>query len=289
MIPKEFVFVTHKTPSSLQSPLRKKLYDLYREALLKQSYSNWKALIIGEEEFEDEHFKIVKLDISPGLSIKEQLTKLYDRADVSEYLKNSDFLVKIDDDDIISPSIIQKMSTEDFDICFDRYHTVYDVTSGAQTQEQFVHIASTCIHRTSHALAPFDPERSGNYYSNSVLYTDHSLVWHIYYADKKKVITPKEHPVYLRVLSPTSITAGGKKKIMNKVEDIDFVNYYKYLKTFGYWKHNCTKDFDAYKPALKSVWNSFSEAGQKNIEGIGKIDLIVDKIIHYGRRIRKLF
>ncbi|MES2680981.1 MAG: hypothetical protein V4635_13900 [Bacteroidota bacterium] len=286
---KLFVFITHKTPAAKQSLLRKKLYELYLNSLNAQTYTNWKVLIIGEEERQDDRFKVVKIDAGSEVPLKEQLKKIYDRADVISYLEQSDFIVKLDDDDIISPSILETMSKKDFDICFDRYHTFYDVTSGVQTQQSRHWIPSTCIHKTQHALAPTDAAGNKNYFTNSVLYTNHADVWHVYYADKKQVVAEKEHPVYLRVLSPTSITAGAKKLPLDRVEDVDFNDYYRYLKTFGYWQTNYTRDFDQFKSALESTWKIFSGTQQVPIKGISGVNVIMDKIKNYAKRAGKLF
>lgn len=285
---KQFLFITHKTPSAVQSPLRRDLFGLYLEALRGQTYRNWKVLLIGEEESEQQNIKTVKLDASSREVVPEKLAEIYGRRDVCEYLESSDYIVKLDDDDIISPTILEQASLLDFDVYHDDWHTFYDISSGMLTQEFRSWIPSTCIHATKHALAPIN-EGPFNYYRNSVLYTDHSKMWHIYYKDKHIVKAKKEHPVYLRILSPTSITAGAKKAPILTMSDIGFNQYYTYLKSFGYWNEAPAHDFDIYKVKLSKVWVDFSGAPQRPIRGISGLNAISDKFFYYAKRIRKLF
>lgn len=282
---KQFLFITHKTPSVLQTPLRKQLFELYLEALNQQTYKQWKLLIIGEEESQNDRIKIVKLDSSNREVIPELLEKIYDRVDVCEYLESSDYIVKLDDDDIMSPTVLQSVAEKTFDVYHDDWHTFYDISSGQITQQQRAWIPSTCIHSTKHALSPITLGEK-NYYRNSVLYTDHALVWHNYYHGKNVVIAPKEHPVYLRILSPTSITAGGNKR---SAEDIDFEHYYSYLKSFGYWKPALTKDFDRYLQRLSEIWRNSIGVQQKPLPRVSGIAMVVDKMKAYGKVAGKLF
>lgn len=285
---KQFLFITHKTPSALQSPLRKDLFGFYLEALHAQTYRNWKVLAIGEEESEQQNIKTVKLDASSREAIPAKLAEIYERRDVCNYLESSDYIVKLDDDDVISPTILENASLLDFDVYHDDWHTFYDISSGMLTQEFRSWIPSTCIHATRHALAPIN-DGPRNYYSNSVLYTDHSKVWHTYYRDKHIVKAKREHPVYLRILSPTSITAGAKKAPILALSDIDFNQYYTYLKSFGYWHGTSAHDFDAYKAQLSKIWMDFSGSSQEPIRGISSLDAISDKFFYYAKRIRRLF
>lgn len=286
---KQFVFITHKTPAAKQSLLRKKLYELYLRSLQAQTYTHWKALVVGEDEYESGNFKFVKADASSGKTITEQLTALYERKDICEFIERSDYIVKLDDDDIISPTILEKAATLDFDVYFDAWHTFYDVTSGKLTQQERNWIASTCVHKTEHALAPVN-NKEKNYYINSVLYSDHSKIWHTYYKNKKQAIAEKEHPVYLRVLSPTSITAGAKKLPLENLSDVDFKDYYAYLKSFGYWNESAVNDFKVFEKDLITSWTEFSGEQQKQIPGTGQWNQLLDKATHYyGKTIRKLF
>jgi hypothetical protein len=285
---KRFVFITHKTPQAKQSVLRKKLYDLYLRSLNEQTYLNWKVLIIGEEESENGKFKTVKIDQGAGTEFGAKLVEIYARKDVRDFIETSDYLVKLDDDDIISPFILEKVADKEFDIYFDEWHTFYDVTSGQITQQKRNWIASTCIHKTQHALAPIN-NTAKNYYSNSVLYSDHSKVWHSYYANKTKLIAEKKDPVYLRVLSPTSITAGAKKIPLRTVNDVDLNEYYLYLRSFGDWNVSNTTHFDRFRQELTLAWSEFSGRSQKEIPKIGGLKKLKDKATNYGKAIRRIF
>ena len=279
---KKFVFVTHFTPTLKLSLLRKKLQELYLKALHAQTYSGWKVLIIGEAEFEDTRFKIVHLNSNQSKeNIIADTIKIYEREDVMKWVTNSDYLIKLDDDDIISPNILEKIKSKNFDVCYDEFHTFYNITSGQITQQKRPWIASTCVHKTTHALSPINGTKK-NFYSNSVLYTEHSQVWHQYYAGKNNLIADPSEPVYLRVLSPTSITAGAKRFPIITTDDIDFNHYHDYLHLFGNWenKKNCI-EFDAYLLDLKKSWEEFSGQELKKIPMKNLFKKFQDKLKHF--------
>lgn len=285
-----FLFITHLTPSFKRSPLRQYLYEIYRKSLSAQTYSNWKVLIIGENEKKEGNFFEVALDSYCEKEIRnERIKKLYERSDIINYIENIDYIIKLDDDDIISPTLLEKIKNLKFDVYYDEYHTFYDTSSGFISQQKRPWIASTCIHKTDHALSKADSNGSSNYYLNSLLYQDHSKAWHIYYKDKHKIIANQNSPVYLRVLSPTSITSGVKKFPLSSIDDIDFKLYYKYLKSFGYWEKAATQDFDIFLNDLGNAWINFTNKRQESIPYLNMTNKITDCLINYGKTFRKIF
>ena len=75
----------------------------------------------------------------------------------------------------------------------------------------------------------------------------------------------------MRILSPTSITAGSNN------EHINFVQYYKYLKSFGYWKQAKVNGFDDYYDLLKEAWEESMQLKQSRIKGIGLFNQLTDR------------
>lgn len=284
-----FLFITHVTPSRLRSTLRQSLYELQKLSLSEQTYGNWKQLVIGEDDIVRNSYLEVKLQATTKADRNAELIKIYERKEVKELLENSDYILKLDDDDIISPTLLGSIASRDFDLYYDNFHTFYDITSNSITQQERGWIASSCVHKTAHALSKLDAKGPDNYYQNSLLYSDHSKTWHTYYANKNKIAANPDHPVYLRVLSPTSITAGAKKFPLVDTNDIDFKQYYQYLKGFGYWQQAATTDFNFYLPKLKKAWTDFSGMEPQPIPNIGMSNQIVDTLKNYGKAIRKLF
>lgn len=248
-----YLFITHFTPKKKRTKLREILIDGYMRALKNQTYDRWKVLIIGEEEKEDEFIKVVYAN--QETNFKEQLKQIYEREDVKRCLADADYILKLDDDDVISPDILRKLSKEDFDVYFDQYHTFYDITSGRSSQKYRNWIAATCIHKASHAMSKYDPNGEDNFYTNSLFYQDHSKAWLSYYQDKKIVIADKAHPLYTRILSPTSITAGSNK--VSNLSEIDFTPYKSYLDGFGQWDDHI-EWFQVYTDFYEQQWRSFS-------------------------------
>ena len=128
---RSYLFITHLTPLK-RSILRHKLFELMKLSLYQQTYENWRALWLGEEESDDGKIKMV--DISENGS----LSKVYLRDDVSKLIKEADFLIKLDDDDIILPKTLEKASSLEFDCYCDKFHTFYDVVRGRLTQQKEV-------------------------------------------------------------------------------------------------------------------------------------------------------
>jgi hypothetical protein len=269
---KKVVFITHLSPVSIRSSLRQALIETMEQSLHAQTYTNWKALWIGENEREDN--KIKEVVFTKGTSLAD----IYARPDVLEYINDCDYIVKLDDDDIIMPYTLERDLQHDFDVYCDNYHTFYDCSSGVLTQQKRPWIASTCIHKKEHAWSKQKGEGKAENFVNSLFYGSHGRDWIAYYADKKMVFAQPEYPVYVRVLSPTSKTAGAKTFPVKAIEDIDMNQYYQYLKEFGAWSNKDIIYFDKFKPNLEKGWIDFSGIPIQPIKGISVLVKIKEKI-----------
>ncbi len=272
---KRFLFITHLSPESIRSSLRQGMIDTMQKSLYAQSYTNWKALWIGEKEFEDKKIKEV------AVKDKRALSEIYLRQDVLEYINDCDYIVKLDDDDIILPNTLDIASKSDFDMYCDKYHTFYDITSGVLTQQDRSWIASTCIHKKEHAFMDRTDNKATHNFINSLFYGEHGKDWIGYYKNKNMVFANRKNPVYVRVLSPTSITAGAKTFPVKSVNDIDINHYYKYLKQFGVWKHVIISQFEQFKNDLSTSWFNFSHLQQSPIQGISFLEKVKATIKSY--------
>lgn len=258
-----FVFITHVTPVAKRNALRQQLFELYATALQNQTYTDWFVIQLheGPDETEGKFHRFHLPDA--GREEKFQaLTALFRRDDFTSLIRSADYVIKLDDDDLISPTILQALSTFSDDLYYDAYHTFYDISSGTLTQQQRAWVASTCVHKTEHALSEWKGEGASPV--GNLLYTDHSKTWHRYYAEKTAVKADALHPVYARVLSPTSITSGGTA-LVKTIADVDMQKYYAYLRSFGEWNPAVTRDFDQYRRSLGEAWKLFSGRQQQSL------------------------
>lgn len=243
-----YLIITPLTPSAMLSPLRKELFELYLEALKKQEYPHWSALLIGEEDKTDGNIRYVKAPASG-------VTKFHKLVFAADYIRalpeKPNYVIRLDDDDLISANLLQSLSGFEFDCFADKKHTFYDILSGQIAQQDRNWLANTVVHKTEHALSFFGSEQY------PLLASDHSTTWLQYYKDKVIKYTSPEKPVYLRILSPTSITAGGAKEGVNHSGS---EAYQKYLGQFGKWKHRKElKGLDIYFNDLKKIRKKYFE------------------------------
>jgi hypothetical protein len=249
---KKFLFITHVTPAAKRSATRAGLFDLMQQALHAQTYTHWKALWIGEEETDNGKIKIVN-----RFSVKT-LFDLYERDDLKKLIEWADYIIKIDDDDIILPHTLEIASKLEFDCYCDRYHTFYDFATGRTTQQARPWIAATCIHKKEHAITLNKGNGITENFSQSLFYGEHSADWIAYYKSKKMVYAKPSSPVYVRVLSPTSQSAGAKKYPVNSASDADMNAYREYVRRFGSWNNYTIYNWDEYPSQLKKLWEKFS-------------------------------
>ena len=280
----KFVFITHVTPVAKRNKLRQRLFELYQTALEKQTYPHWKVIQLheGKDEQEGKYVRFHLPDVARDLKTAA-LKSLFGRSDFLQVIKEADYLIKLDDDDLISPVILEKLATFSGDLYYDQHHTFLDVSSGIVTQQKRNWIASTCVHQMQHALAPWSG--AGASEIGNLLYTDHSKAWHLYYADKNCSIADAAHPVYARVLSPTSITSGGKG-VVKTFPDVDSEKYQAYLRTFGDWQPASTNDFEKYRAVLSAAWKEFSGEEQKPLPAKSFGSILSDKLRSLKNKLR---
>lgn len=227
-----FCFIIPRTPPQFQTELRNELWSLTKESLLSQSYQDWKAVIVVNDDVpadEDSRFVYFQSDaIIKGDKLKLGI----------EYIKtniNPDYIIRLDDDDVIMADAIEMASCEDFDVYTDMYHTYYDICSGMICQRRRQDcMANTTIHKFEHAIKMQD-----NGYP--LLNQDHSKAWHVFYKDKKVFYACREKPLYVRILCPQSVTSNLRN------------SYFEYLQEFGVWGECVLKDFSPYRLKLEKI------------------------------------
>ena len=111
-MPVSFLFIIPLTPDEYLTPNRKKLRTLCFTALKQQTYHNWDALLIGNSkiEIEDERFIVLQKG-----GLKEEKLQF-----ATSYIRNSNFMwnyiIRLDDDDIFNPNILERIHSLEFDI-----------------------------------------------------------------------------------------------------------------------------------------------------------------------------
>jgi hypothetical protein len=259
MSPKKFLFITHLTPKAKRSALRQGLLVLMDESLKAQTYTEWKALRIGEEERMEGPIQTI------DATSAESLRVVYERPDVKGLIDWADYLVKLDDDDIILPHTLEIASQLEFDCYADRFHTFHDLTTGRTTQQQRPWIAATCIHKKEHAITLNRGEGVADNFIISLFYGEHGRDWIAYYAKRNIVFAHPTTPVYVRVLSPSSKSSGAVVFPAHSLGDIDLQAYATYVRGFGSWNHYPIRHIAAYIPKLKQVWCAFSQRGLERV------------------------
>lgn len=244
---KKFLFIIPQSPKSSMTPFRQSLTEISLKSLKNQTSNDWEALLIGEEERTDGNINYIS---SPYKTKEEKLNYFADW--ILKQENKPQYIIRFDDDDLISPFILEKVSTMNFDCYADQWHWFYDTSSGNCSRQKRRWLPNTIIHKTEYALTAFGEYNKGITSSGRkpiLLQNDHSQTWHQFYSNKKIVFAKKNSPIYMRVLSPSSITAGN-------ATEFDRKNYEKYRKGFGTWDASMPEGFSDYATELKKIWVS---------------------------------
>lgn len=228
---KRFIFIIPKTPANLQDNTRRKLWILCVNSLLQQTYSNWLALVVGRKQLESETDpRFIEIDFEGRKEEKLQKATEY----IIQTKLPGEYIIRLDDDDIINPNILAKAAKIDFDLYVDKHQWFWHYESGRISNKVWYWFPNTCIHKRIHALSPWGDFAKGNFkkFKDQALLieNDHSLI-HNYYKNKNVILASKKHPIYLRSITNSSITSKNAS---------DFENY---LSRFGVWSNNRLCDF----------------------------------------------
>ncbi|MBF9253839.1 hypothetical protein I2I11_11095 [Pontibacter sp. 172403-2] len=230
----KYLFLIPRTPKQFRSDVRDALWQLCKKALLNQNFTDWKALIITDEEEEENDNLIYLVDNAAATKYEKIKSGLQY---VESHIK-PEYLIRLDDDDLIMPNALQHASKYSFDALTESKHTFYEITSDLISQQQRDWFPNTIIHKYDHAISAYG--KSGRDLFNQ----DHSQTYHLYYKDKKVVYLEANNPLYVRLLSPNSITSRGN-------------DYSTYLDSYGYWDVDTIKDFEKYRIELRKARAKF--------------------------------
>lgn len=225
-----FIFIVPKTPVKFLNKERKLLWNLCYKSLLNQNYSRWTAITIGGEILNNKDDRFIELNFEGRKEEKLQKATQY----IIENNIIGDYIIRLDDDDIINPTVLGKASKLEFDLYVDKHQWFWHYESGKISNRVWNWFPNTCIHKREHALTQWGKYAKGDFkhFKNQALLieNDHSKL-HPYYKNKNIIFSDKKHPIYIRTITSSSITAGNA------------INQEQYLKKFGLWHKNNLKDF----------------------------------------------
>ncbi|PVD52023.1 hypothetical protein DC498_11580 [Terrimonas sp.] len=258
---KSFLFIIPLTPDEYLTSTRKRLRILCLTTLKEQTYNNWNALLIGNSEVEvhDDRFVILKKE-----GLKEEKLQFATKH-ITINMPECDYIIRLDDDDIFNPNILDKISSLEFDIFVDKYHYYFDYESGSISRQIKYWFPNTCIHKKKHALAKF-----GNLSKKhlpvlneyvSLIENDHSKL-HIYYKNRKVLYASPNNPIYLRMVSKDSITSKGE------------MAYESYLKFFGMWDNSLPTSFKE----ILSKANLYKRNAKRNIPILKRLKYRINEL-----------
>ncbi len=229
----EFIFLIPRTPRKYKTSIRESLWEITKQSLINQTYSSWKALVVCDdldEKSVDERIIYVRSEVQKK---GEKINVAIDFITLNKI--KVDYVIRLDDDDVIMPNALKESLKFDFDVYADRYHTFYDLSSGLLSAVKRKWLANTVIHKVSHAFKICDDT------GLHVINHDHSLKWHTYYKNKIIIFTNKKSLLYVRILNPVSVSANEAN------------NYSNYLSFFGKWNLSIPTVFEAYTKLLVKI------------------------------------
>lgn len=245
-----FCFIIPRTPKKFRTGFREFLWQQTLQSLKAQQYNNWQALVVGErEDIGDDRFVFLEQDLV------EKRKKLCSALEFIRQMQvKPDYLIRLDDDDLFSSTVLERVKEVQADCIADRFHGFVELVTGKISQQKRSWLANTVAHKTSHALQLMDASDPDSY----LLVQDHSKAWHPYYLGRSVYWTEKEQPFYLRVLAPGSITSKAASQSGDLAAD-----YLSYLLGFGSWSTspNSLKGFEQLLPALRGIEPYLSETG----------------------------
>jgi len=247
----DYLFLIPTSPNLEEDSLRRGLQRLCFEQVKKLD-AIFVVWLLGDAEVDHPHFKRIHCE---GSSKEEKLKEAGDQlADMPRLAK---YLVRLDDDDLINPEVFDRLAQANFDIAYDRKHFFYDLATDLASSQKREWIPNTAIMDFEKAMTKVDArslsvaEVGGAVTEDSMNYLfacDHSQAWHPFFKGKQTV--KEKEPIYVRILNPQSITAGGGR-------EFDENKYFRYLQGFGSWKAELPD-------ALTSVKSELEEIRQKH-------------------------
>lgn len=221
-----FIIITTYGPHlGDENDIRHKLHQHYIDALKNINYSNFKVYLFGHLPSSNEGtINFVQAD-GNSKEQKLQFAKVY----LLDAGLKSDYILRLDDDDILNPNAFNHVNKTKPDVYSDLYHSFINIDSGLIAQQQRPWFPNT-------AIIKWDLAFSILFLDNALLFNFQHTVWHRFLKDAKASIeySNKFNPLYLRVLSAASITS---------IETQSKSGFSQYLSQFGEFQEMEFQDF----------------------------------------------
>jgi len=206
----KFLFIVPLTPRDILTEERAILQNLCFSTLLKQTYKYWKVLIVGDYIpdimkntscyywLDDEGTKEEKIPLAVDYIIANSL--------------DYDYLIRLDDDDIFNPYILNKLKYSDFDIYVDKQQFFWNSKTKQIASRTWYWFPNTTIQKKKYALSTWNNIYEQKDSPSHVIDTAHGFI-HMFYKDKYALFSKSKSPIYLRSISETSVTFSKSIKI----------------------------------------------------------------------------
>jgi len=244
---KDFVFIVPLTPSKASTPFRAGLFQLMLNSLRKQTSDNWQAILVGEEDkIEGNLVYIPAKAIEPGYVIRKRsldsATDKHFKIEVAlQYIARQDkkpkYLIRLDDDDVFSPAFLKEIEGKNHDCFIDKFHTYYDVSSGRICQNNVSWFPNTTIHKYAHAISIIPAGVTVDEPECALIASSHNKTFHKYYKDRNVYAADKSNPIYLRTITPGSVSFTQQK---------DKLDYKDYISRYGDWYYIRLENYEPY-------------------------------------------
>ena len=217
-----FLFIIPVTPKLLLNNERLILQNLCVKNLLNQTYSKWRVLWVSEYKPTVKDSRFIHVNYEGLKEDKLQIATQY----ISENNIHSDYIIRLDDDDLFNINILNELKNLSFNLYVDKYHTFWYYPSSYFSTKVCYWFPNTCIHKTEHALSVFGElaDQKIKKINNDIrlIENDHSLI-HNYYRGIKILHSKRRNPVYIRSITKSSITSKMS------------LNSDNYFSSFGIW------------------------------------------------------
>lgn len=237
----KFLFIIPLTPSSHLTELRIELQKLCFESLLNQNYTNWKTLIIGEDKplsCIDQRF--IHIKVEGPKELKLQFATKY----IKENKVEVDYIIRLDDDDMINPTILDKLKNTQADAIVDLNHWFIEWETKIVSNEFRPWFPNSFFIKKDHALAKYGELTKKNIEiineSVSLIENSHASM-HNFFIQKQVLFISSSSPIYLRVLNRDSITSNAGQ------------TYEAYLSQYGNWSNSIPQDFQNIDKSSKEL------------------------------------
>lgn len=239
------LIVTPVSPRSLEDGnLRSLIFKLFLRQFDYINALNYRVILLSGEIIHTDNKNIQTIVVTTKTK-RDRLNEV--KQTIIRDYKQFTHICRLDDDDFLNPNLNEYWPQEHFDAWYDNQHCFYDIASDRFASQKRLWMPNTTIMTMDCAFGEWHEK------GKSLLFDyDHSATWHLFFDDKRTIASRAENPIYLRVLSPFSITSEQNRAFVD--ERIIMRNYFDYLSGFGSWVGYNMIDFKSITFELRTIW-----------------------------------